>query len=98
MHIDNGNMAGAQNVISNEEHISPWLHIEATISNVVYKLRCMVITEERVFRNGIFDQRVIQNEELMYCVSNYNGILTNKDKEQLDSWSKKVYKYSTQKL
>lgn len=98
MHIDNGNMTGAQNVISNEEHISPWLHIEATISNVVYKLPCMVITEEKVFRNGIFDQRVIQNEELMYFISNYNGILTNKDKEQLDSWSKKVYKYSTQKL
>ena len=96
VHIDNGNMVVAKSSICNEEHISPWLHIEATIANSLYKLPCMVITEDNVFCNGIFDKRVMQNDSLMYSI-NYNGSLTESDEEQLRNWSRKVKLYSMHK-
>lgn len=89
IHIDNGNMVGFSNTLRNEEHISPWLQIEAALANAMYKLPCVVIAEEGVCCNGIFDTNVIHNENLL-CKISYTGILSGTDEEQLSHWSRMV--------
>lgn len=93
IHINWGNMVGISNAINNEEHISPWLQIEAALANAIYKLPCMVFTEDGICCNGIFDANIIKNEELM-CKIDYTGVLTKDDEEALLQWSRLVEQHS----
>jgi uncharacterized protein YjbI with pentapeptide repeats len=96
IHINEGNMVGVSNAISNEEHISPWLQIEAALANALYKLPCMIIAEDGVRCNGIFDENVINNEDLMFKI-NYTGTLSSLDEESLQDWSRLVDRHSCNK-
>ena len=89
IHIDNGNMVGYTNKLQNEEHISPWLQIEAALANAMYKLPCIIIAENGVCCNGIFDEKVLQNEELLSKID-YTGVLSEEDKLELEHWSRLV--------
>lgn len=89
IHINQGNLVGISSAINNEEHISPWLQIEAALANALYKLPCMVVAEEGICCNGIFDANIIKNEELM-CILNYTGTLSNDDEKYLLHWSRLV--------
>ena len=92
IHIDNGNMVGLSNLLRNEEHISPWLQIEAAMANALYKLPCMVIAEEGVCCNGIFDSKIIKSEELLSRLD-YKGKLSESDAEVFLQWSRMVDKH-----
>ena len=92
IHIDNGNMVGLSNLLRNEEHISPWLQIEAALANALYKLPCMVIAEEGVCCNGIFDSKIIKSEELLSRLD-YKGKLSESDAEVFLQWSRMVDKH-----
>ena len=96
IHIDEGNMVGYSNTINNEEHISPWLQIEAALANAIYKLPCMMVAEEGVCCNGIFDATVVKNEDLI-CKINYAGTLSDVDEEQLLHWSRLVEQHYSNK-
>jgi hypothetical protein len=89
IHIDNGKMVGYTNTLQNEEHISPWLQIEAALANAMYKLPCIIIAENGVCCNGIFDEKVLQNEELLSKID-YTGVLSEADKLELKHWSRLV--------
>ena len=89
IHINQGNMVGFVNTINNEEHISPWLQIEAALANALFKLPCMIVAEKGVCCNGIFDDNVIKNEDLM-CKIDYTGVLSGGEEEELLNWSRLV--------
>ena len=89
IHIEQGMMVGFSNAINNEEHISPWLQIEAALAHSLYKLPCMIVAEEGVCNNGVFDAKVVENEELMFRID-YKGTLSDADEEHLLHWSKKI--------
>lgn len=96
IHVENGDMVGGSNKISNQEHISPWLQIEAALANTLYKLPCMIIMEENVHCNGIFEERVTNNEELIQRID-YKGNFNDTDIKMLRNWSRKVEQYHNEK-
>lgn len=95
IHINQGNMVGrSSSSINDEEHISPWLQIEAALANALYKLPCMIVAEEGVCCNGIFDVNVVNNEDLMFRI-NYKGALSDDDEEHLLHWSRMVEQHNS---
>lgn len=93
LRVDNGNMVGASSTVAGECYISPWLHIESALANTLYRLPSLVIAERGVCCNGIFDELVVKNEELMCRIDGYDGLFTEADSEQVEKWSRMVDKY-----
>ena len=92
MKINEGKIANISQQIINEDYSSPWLHIEAAMANAMYNFPTMVFAEDNISCNGIFDDKVIQNDELMFKI-NFNGTLSDDDKESLSDWSRAVDRY-----
>lgn len=90
MRVTNGNMVGYSNDICNENHISPWIQIEAALANALYKLPCLVVTEESVCHNGFFDDNVMKNAEQVHQINYYNGVFSSNDEKILAAWSRMV--------
>lgn len=92
MKINEGKIANISQQIVDEDYSSPWLHIEAAMANAMYNFPTMVFAEENISCNGIFDDKVIQNDELMFKI-NFNGTLSENDEKSLSGWSRAVDRY-----
>lgn len=92
IHIADGQIVNKPKMITNEDYSSPWLHIETAMANALYNMPTMIVVEDNMFCNGIFDDKVVQNDDLMYKI-NYKGSLSEEDKQILSHWSRGVEKY-----
>lgn len=89
IHIDNGEIVNKTHQISNEEYSSPWLHIETAMAKAIYDFPVMIITEDKISCNGIFDDKVVNNDNKMFKI-NYKGVLSNKDERLISHWNRAV--------
>ena len=94
IHIDNGEIVNKTQQISNEDHSSPWLHIETAMAKAVYDLPALIITEDKTLCNGIFDDKVVANDDHMFKI-NYKGVLSNEDEQTIAHWSRFVEQYKS---
>lgn len=67
---------------------SPWIQIETAFANTM-GLPTMVILEPEVVHDGIFDERIIENDYKLFKIT-YNGGLTSQDKSVIDKWYNNV--------
>ena len=94
IHIDNGEIVNKNQQISNEEFSSPWLHIETAMAKAIYDLPVMIITEDNISCNGIFDDKVVSNDSHMFKI-NYKGVLLDNDERLISHWNRAVEQHKT---
>lgn len=94
MTIKDGQIGNKSLSIQNEHFPSPWLHIEATMANAIFNFPTMIFTEENISCNGIFDDKVTQNDDLMFKI-NFKGTLSDEDEQTLSHWSRAVDRYKS---
>jgi len=94
IHIDSGEIVNKTQQICNEEYSSPWLHIETAMAKALYDFPVMIITEENISCNGIFDNKIISNDNLMFKI-NYRGVLSDKDESIISHWNRAVEQHKT---
>lgn len=95
IHIDNGEIVNKTLQICNEEFSSPWLHIETAIAKAIYDFPVMIITEENISCNGIFDNKIINNDNQMFKI-NYKGVLSDKDERLISHWNRAVEQHAVE--
>ena len=89
LEIENGEIVNRTQQISNEEYSSPWLHIETAMAKAIYDFPVMIITEGDILCNGIFDDKVVNNDNQMFKI-NYKGVLSDKDERLISHWNRAV--------
>ena len=89
IHIENGEIVNRTQQINNEEYSSPWLHIETAMAKAIYDFPVMIITEGDILCNGIFDDKVVNNDNQMFKI-NYKGVLSDKDERLISHWNRAV--------
>ena len=89
IHVNNGETVNKTQLINNEDYSSPWLHIETAMAKAIYNLPAMIITEDKIYCNGIFDDKIIENDNLMFKIS-YKGVLSREDEQTISHWNRAV--------
>ena len=86
-----------QNVVGNDHQVlrkmafaSPWLHIETALANGKHK-PCLIIYDQNLQRNGMFDELVSRSDKNLICLPFTNDI--NKDSPELMEWVQRVHEY-----
>ena len=70
---------------------SPWLQIEASIARSL-NLPCLIIIQEGVQHTGLFDDKLVKNDDGMFMVE-FKGstvILSEEDQRLVQNWYKQV--------
>ena len=78
--------------LKNNTYSSPWLHIEAALANG-RQIPCLIIYEESLCRDGMFDDTIIQADKNMFSVP-YSDTVTEKEKNILRNWYGLVREYN----
>lgn len=78
-------------VIEKKTYPSPWLHIEAALANGK-QMPCLIIYEENLCRDGMFDDTIIRSDKNMYSIP-YSDSISSKDKNMLQNWLGLVREY-----
>lgn len=86
-----------QNVVGNDRQViedktyaSPWLHIETALANGK-QMPCLIIYDEDLQRNGMFDDLVLRSDKNLICMPFSSDI--NKDSPKLQKWVQQVNEY-----
>ena len=66
--IHKGVSGGDQQTIEKKIYASPWLHIEAALANVK-QMPCLIVGDENLCRDGMFDETVATNAHNMFFVT-----------------------------
>lgn len=77
--------------LSNCQYSSPWLQIETAFARSISR-PCLIIAEDELLkRNGIFDENIVENDDLMFFVT-YKGYFNEEDYKIIDQWKRAVEK------
>lgn len=71
---------------------SPWIQIETAFASS-NNLPCLIITEDNLKCNGIFDDKIIKNDDLMLKME-YKGNITGENESTIKQWWRKVENFS----
>jgi len=96
IHVNNGEIVNKTQPINNEDYSSPWLHIETAIAKALYDFPTMIVTEDNTYCNGIFDDKIVNNDKLMFKI-NYKGLFTSEDEQTITHWNRAVEQYNIKK-
>lgn len=69
---------------------SPWIQIETAFASAK-SLPCLIVTEAGLKCDGIFDEKVLRNDPLMFTLP-YDGSITSDAENIISSWWRKVEK------
>ena len=78
--------------LKNNTYSSPWLHIEAALANG-RQIPCLIVYEESLCRDGMFDDTIIQADKNMFSVP-YSDTITEKERNILHNWYGLVREYN----
>ena len=97
--VENGvihqNVVGTDHqVLNNKNYASPWLHIETALANGK-QMPCLIIYDEDLQRNGMFDELISRSDRNLICLPFSNSI--NKNTPELLTWVQRVNEYYQRK-
>ena len=65
-------------------------------AKALYDFPTMIVTEDNTYCNGIFDDKIVNNDKLMFKI-NYKGLFTSEDEQTITHWNRAVEQYNVKK-